>query len=237
MIGTTAAIIGAAALGAGASIISGNKAASAANNAANVQAAAANRAADLQHDEYLQTREDFAPWRAAGVNALGKQSDLMGLNGREAQTNAFNEFRVDPGYRFTVNEATRDVDRSAAARGLLTSGATIKAIQDRAANLADQQYGNWFNRLGGIAGTGQTATGSTASAGSAAAANEGNALISGGNARASGYINGANAFTSAAGGVTGALNSAANNYFALNGFGRSASPSGFDANAWAYGGV
>lgn len=236
MIGTTAAIIGASVLGAGASLIAGNKAASATQAAADTQAAAANHAADLQHVQYLQTREDYAPWRTAGAAAVGKQADLLGLNGEPARTNAFSTFRADPGYAYTVGEAVKGVDRSAAARGLLTSGRTIKAIQDRAANLADQGYSNWFNRIAGVAGTGQTATGSTANAGSTAATNEGNALIAGGNARASGYINSANAFTNSTNGIVGSINSGLNNYFAMNGTGTPRS-GGWDANAWAYGGI
>jgi hypothetical protein len=66
------------------------------------------------------------------------------------------QFRADPGYGITPRiEAVQGVDRSAAARGLLTSGATIKAIQDRAAKpRGSGLFGNYFNRLAGVAGTG-----------------------------------------------------------------------------------
>lgn len=58
---------GAAVVGGAGSIISGGKAAKAQNNATN----AANT---LNREQYNQTRDDQAPWRGAGVNALG---DLM----------------------------------------------------------------------------------------------------------------------------------------------------------------
>lgn len=257
MIGTTAAIIGASVLGAGASMLSGNKAASASTQAANTQAAAAeraaqiqadaaNRAVDIQHQQFETTRGDYAPWREAGANALKEQTNLLGLNGAGEQTNAFSRFRTDPGYDFTRSEAIKGVDRSAAARGLTTSGATIKAIQDRASNLADQSYGNYFNRFGVVAGTGQTATNSTATAGAQAATNEGNALIGGAQARASGFntaanaqagglINSANAFTNGASGVSGAFNSGLNNYFSLNGLGGGASAYSGNGNGEFYG--
>jgi hypothetical protein len=111
------------------------------------QAGAANNATDNTRQQFEETRADYAPWRDAGKLALSQQTDLLGLNGADKQTNAFTQFRADPGYNYTVDQAVQGVDRSAAARGLLTSGATIKAIQDRAANLADQGYGNYFNRL------------------------------------------------------------------------------------------
>jgi hypothetical protein len=191
------AIIGASALGAGASLLGSSQ-----------QAGAAQDAANLQHSQFEETRQDYAPWRQAGSAAVGQQANLLGLNGADSQNNAFTQFREDPGYQYTVNQAIQGVDRSAAARGLLNSGATIKAIQDRAANLADQGYSNYFNRLAGVAGTGQTATNGTAQAGANAANNQGNALIAAGNARASGYN-----------GVASSLNQGLNNYFAYNGAG------------------
>jgi hypothetical protein len=172
------------------------------------QADAANNATDNTRPQFEETRADYAPWRDAGKLALSQQTDLLGLNGADKQTNAFTQFRADPGYNYTVDQAVQGVDRSAAARGLLTSGATIKAIQDRAANLADQGYGNYFNRLAGVAGTGQTATAGTATAGANAAANEGNSMLAAGNARASGYN-----------GVASSLNQGLNNYFSYNGAG------------------
>lgn len=204
--------------------------ADASERAAQIQADAANRAVDIQNNQFEETRGDYAPWRTAGQGALTRQSDLLGLNGADPQTNAFSAFRTDPGYEFTRDQAVQGVDRSAAARGLLTSGRTIKAIQDRAASLADQGFGNYFNRLAGVAGTGQTATNSTATAGANAANNEGNALISGANARASGintganalangYAGAANAYANGANGIGSSINSGLNNYFAYKGFG------------------
>lgn len=256
-----AAIIGSTVIGAGVSMIGASNQADAAtqgaqlqansaDRAAQLQADAANRAADLQNQatnrslditekQYDTTRGDYAPWRDAGSAALKEQTNLLGLNGAGEQTNAFSRFRTDPGYEFTRDQAIQGIDRSAAARGLLTSGATIKAIQDRASSLADQGYSNYFNRFGVVAGTGQTATNSTAQLGAQAAANEGNALISGANARASGYNNaaaagaaGINAGASAlaggynnaaaawgngANGIGSSINSGLNNYFAYKG--------------------
>jgi hypothetical protein len=206
---------------AGATIASAGIQAAAAEAAAQTQADAAKYAVDKQDSQYQQTRTDYAPWRVAGGGAVTRQADLMGLNGQAASDNAFATFREDPGYKYTVDQAVQGVDRSAAARGLLTSGATIKAIQDRAGNLADQQYGNWFNRFGVIAGTGQTATAGTASAGANAANNAGNAMIQAGQARASGYT-----------GVASAVNQGLNNYFAKPSSGGGGGSNGWFDSSW-----
>ena len=76
------AIGGAALLGAGASIYSGNKAADAQTKAA----AAGNRTLQKQHD---QTRSDLSPYREAGASALGTYRDVLGLGGQEAANKAF----------------------------------------------------------------------------------------------------------------------------------------------------
>lgn len=55
---------------------------------------------------------------------------------------------------------------SAAARGGLNSGATLKALTEFGNNYADQQgYTPYMNKLASLAGIGQTATNQTAQAG------------------------------------------------------------------------
>ena len=49
-------------------------------------------------------------------------------------------------------------NRGANAQGLYGSGARANALTRTAAGLASQEYGNWYNRLAGLAGLGQTAT-------------------------------------------------------------------------------
>jgi hypothetical protein len=96
-------------------------------------------------------------------------------------------FQATPGYQFAVDEAQKGLERSAAARGIRMSGATLDAAQDQRLGMANQEYGTYYNRLAGLAGTGQTATNSLANIGASTSANIGNALIGAGQARASGY--------------------------------------------------
>ena len=175
MVGVTAAIIGGAVIGAGSSIISGNKAAKAQKNAAAQQVAE-------QRRQYDQTRADYAPWRAAGESALSRLTNEM----TGGATSAFKE---TPGYQFRQSEAAKATQRLAAARGRLNSGATLMALQERGDNIASQEYDNWWNRNAGLAGVGMSATNSTTQAGQNAANNISNAYGQAGQARASAYAN------------------------------------------------
>jgi hypothetical protein len=52
----------------------------------------------------------------------------------------------DPGYKFRLGEGTQALEQSAAARGVLNSGNTLRGLNDYAQNFASQEYGNVFNR-------------------------------------------------------------------------------------------
>lgn len=96
-------------------------------------------------------------------------------------------FTKTPGYDFRMREGMNAIQASAAARGGLNSGATMKALGRFGQDYAASEYGTYLNRLGAMAGVGQTATGTVANAGQNYAAGAGNALMAAGQARASGY--------------------------------------------------
>lgn len=63
---------------------------------------------------------------------------------------SLNAFQESPDYQFRLNEAMRGVNAYSAARfGGGMQGATLKALQDRAGNLALGEYGNWRNYVTG----------------------------------------------------------------------------------------
>lgn len=57
-----------------------------------------------------------------------------------------NQYQQSPGYQYAVNEALRQVQQNASARGLLESGSVMRGMTDRALGMANQDYGNWWNR-------------------------------------------------------------------------------------------
>ena len=102
----------------------------------------------------------FQPYANVGPAAVKQQQDLLGLNGQAAADAAMQSFQQSPGYQWALQQGLRGVDASAAARGMLRSGATLKGEEAYGQGLANQEFGNYFNRLGTMANTGfQGATG------------------------------------------------------------------------------
>ena len=158
-----------------------------ANKAASTQADAANRATDVQRDIFERQVQLQEPWRQAGINALGRMQsgDVMGY--------------MDPSYKFRLDEGLKALQRTAAARGGLLSGGTMKEAMRYGQGLASTEYGNAYNRLASLAGVGQTATNQMSGAAGTYGSNVGNLMTSGAAARASGYVGGANAMTNSLG--------------------------------------
>lgn len=115
-------------------------------------------------------------------------------------------FQATPGYQFQLDQGLDAIDNSAASRGNVFSGATMKAAQGFGQGLANQEYNNFLNRITGVAGGGQAAAGNAANAGANFAAGAGNAYAGIGNAQAAGAIGQANALNSGINNAIGAFN-------------------------------
>jgi hypothetical protein len=203
------------------------------NRAASTQATAAQQGLQAQEDALNRQISLNEPFRQAGIASQNRLMTLLGIGspatpaggtpsefvtdrnspdfGKYARDFGVSDFQTDPGYAFRLSEGMKALDRTAAARGGLLSGATLKGAEQYNQGLASQEYQNAFNRyqtnranqlnplMGYATGPGLSATSSDTAAtgnfGNAAAAGYGNI----GNARASGYVGGANALTSALG--------------------------------------
>ncbi len=176
-------------IGAVASSIIGAKAA---KKAGGVRAEAAERTGELAYKQFQETRADLAPWRTIGAQALGQYADMLGVprapGAEVAAAPDRSAFFESPGYQFRLGEGVKAVERSAAARGSLQSGAAMKAVQRYGEGLASQEYGPYMDRLAGLAGAGQQAVTQTGVFGAQAAGARGAAGERAGAARASGYL-------------------------------------------------
>jgi len=213
----------------GASIGGGISGAAAAKDAAKTQAQATEAAAavqkdvareqlDLQRRMYEEGVARQQPFLEAGQGALNQLIPLAS----EYTPFGMQQFEQDPGYQFRLEEGLKALDRQAAARGGLISGGAMKAARERyGQGLASQEYQNAFNRyqaeraarlqpLQSLAGVGQTTAQQLGAAGQAygqgasnvlgqMGTNVGNLMTAGAQARASGYVGGANALTGALG--------------------------------------
>lgn len=166
---------------AAAALIGGKMQSDAAKKAAATTAGAADRATELQREMFERQVELSEPWRKAGVNALAKLEPLA----TEYTPFGMAQFQADPGYGFRMSEGMKALERGAAARGGLLSGATLKGIQRYGQDLASQEYTNAFNRyqaerearlrpLQSLAGVGQTTANQLGEAGRSYGTNVGN---------------------------------------------------------------
>jgi hypothetical protein len=176
-----AEIWGAAIVAVGAYAASNN----AANKAAGAQKRGAAAASAAIQQNYDRTKSDLQPYITLGGNAAGT---LNALNSGDMSA-----FHADPGYQFAFDQGLQGLDRSAAARGSLYSGGHSADLIRYGQGMADQQYGQFYDRLMGLAGMGQNASSNLGSVGTGSAASIGSNLMSAGNAAANGYINSGNA--------------------------------------------
>ena len=204
-----------AALPVAGSIIGGIISADAADSAAGAQVQSAQEAAALQREMFNRQVQLTEPWRQAGSNALAQITQGLGAGGQFSRPFSMADYEADPGYAFRLSEGMKALDRTAAARGGLLSGATLKGAQRYGQDMASQEYQNAFNRyqvnrsnalnpLMSVAGLGQTSVNALGSAGQNYANQAGEAYMGAGNARASGYIGGSNAMAAGLGGAANA---------------------------------
>jgi hypothetical protein len=148
-----------------------------------------------------------APTTTYSVN--GQSYDTMDAAQQAANALAgyeYQGFQETPGFQYGLDRSAQAINNNAAARGMRLSGATLNALATDAQGRQRQEYGTWLDRLGGLSTTGQNAASQTAAAGTNYAtayqtgANIiGNALMAGGDARASGYLGQANALNNTLG--------------------------------------
>lgn len=208
MAGIAAAVIGGAAALGGAAI-----GAYGSSKAAKAQAKAAQAGIDAQERMLERQIELQEPFRQTGITAQNQLLTLLGLPGGTAggaeygsmaRPFGMSDFQTDPGYGFRMSEGMKALENSAAARGGLLSGATLKGVSRFGQDLASQEYQNAFNRyqieraarlnpLQSLMGAGQTATnqitGAMGQTGQGIAQGYGNL----GQARASAYVGGTQA--------------------------------------------
>lgn len=203
-------------LSAGGSILGGLLGGSAAKKAAKAQLQAAREAMALQERMFNQQVALQEPFRQAGLTTQGELLRQFGLGGDPASQGYGNmlrdftmaDYEADPGYAFRLQEGLKGLDRQAAARGGMISGAALKAAQRYGQEMGSQEYQNAYNRynqnratrynmLTGQQAVGQNATNAQTQAAGNYGQQGGETLMNMGNARASGYMGQANAFSNA----------------------------------------
>lgn len=162
----------------GASLLGGVLGGKGAKKAAKAEVKLGREALALQKQMFDQTWAGLAPWREAGGAAIGQ-----GL----AMLQPGYDHTTSPGYQFRMDEGMRAVENSAASKGMLMSGGTLKDLTRFAQGTAAADYGDQFNRTMAIAGGGQQAMNTSAMAGQNYANSASGIMQNIGQAKASGY--------------------------------------------------
>lgn len=108
---------------------------------------------------------------------------------------AYGGFQATPGYQFAFDQGAQAVNALAGARGGLNSGRTMQDLNTFGQGVANQEFNNYLNRLGGLSDQGLSAATLQGQVASNAASNIGNAYSNIGNAQAAGAVGVGNAIS------------------------------------------
>ena len=195
-IGTAAALIGSAIIGAGSSIYNSNRAANAAREAGRQQAAGIERGINESGDIYEQGQNYLSPYVESGATYARLLDDIIGTNGPEAQAAALQMYKSSPSASLldaARAETIRRTDNQFAAGGGANSGARITELGRRTADLDLANYHQWQNLPMGMFNTGVNAAGAAAGLAGQRSGQVLGARSGQGTALASGTIGAANA--------------------------------------------
>ena len=196
--------------------VAGVKAAGSVLQKKNLKKAAKKTAAELaagQEKSLALQKEMFdkqvgwqEPYRQAGALSSAELMRQMGLAGDASSQGYGNmlrdftmaDYQADPGYAFRLQEGLKSLDRQAAARGGLISGAALKAASDFAGKQASAEYQNAYSRynqnrgmrydmLSGQQNVGRQAANALGQAGQFYATGGGQNIVRAAEARASQY--------------------------------------------------
>lgn len=141
--------------------------------AAQQMAGTANEAAQTA---FQGTQAAFNPYAQAGGAARDALQFNLGVGSRPA---GYRGFQETPGFQFARDQGMNAIEGSAASRGGLLSGRTMRDAMGFSTGLANQEFGNYLGRLTGQQNMGLAAEGALAGARSelaGAQTNAGNVL-------------------------------------------------------------
>ena len=100
------------------------------------------------------------PWQQGGQQAFDLQGAYSGAQGQAAQQAAYDNFTSSPGQQWLQEQGNRQVLSGAAATGGLGGGEVQRDLNRFGQGLAQQDFGNQYNRLAGLSGQGLQASNS-----------------------------------------------------------------------------
>jgi hypothetical protein len=110
------------------------------------------QSAEALRQSQAQAVQGYQPYQQFGTESTNRLATLMGLRPGEGSGSLMEmptmaQLQMDPSYAFRERQGMQALQNSAAARGGLLSGNTLKGIQDYSQGLASTEYGNAYNRF------------------------------------------------------------------------------------------
>jgi len=147
-------------------------------------------------NQYNTDQGFITPYATTG----GQANNLLSLMMSNPQ--AFEQqFTASPGYQYNLQQQQGAINNSAAAKGGLTGGNTLMALQSNASGLANQDYQQYIANLMQQQGLGFSAAGTQAQLGQQYGDEFANNLINSAKAGAAGKIGQAQAWSQALSGI------------------------------------
>jgi hypothetical protein len=105
-----------------------------------------------------QAENTLSPYTGSGAKSSNLQAALSGALGPDAQRQAFANYNESPEVAYQREMGEKAIMRNAAATGGLGGSRVQQELQRHAIGLAQQDYGNAFNRLGSLSDRGLTSS-------------------------------------------------------------------------------
>ncbi len=180
--------VGAAAVGViGSAVVSGSQK-GAAQDAANAQSSSSQAQIDESRRQFDEIRKMLEPYTDVGVAALEQQRYLAGLSGPEYQQYGMNVIEQSPMFTSLAKQGENAILQNASATGGLRGGNTQAALAQFRPQLLNQLIEQQYNRLGGLATSGQNSAVGVGTAGQNSSNQIINALGQQGAAQAGGAL-------------------------------------------------
>lgn len=138
-----------------ADLLAGQQQAEAGRDIANAQIRGAREQQALYGDALQQLMGLYQPYQQAGTQGLSNLQNLyseaqsMPTDVPKFQYSGTVQDFMDPSLQFQQDQARRSIEQSAVGQGGLMSGATAKALQDRAQNIGQMGYQQAFQNMQG----------------------------------------------------------------------------------------
>ena len=155
------------------------------NTASQRQYMADQQAIQAQQQALQEARGYEQPFYTAGRQGLGQYMNMLGLGPQGTGYDATAWLQKTPGYQWTLGQGVNALDRSAAASGLLKSGAQYKGLMNYGEGLAtNMAYAPYMSALADLTNKGWGAASLMGGQGIQTAGNVGNILMNQGQSQA-----------------------------------------------------